>query len=461
MRHLPFRRASSVTAAVVVAAAAAVTGSTAKAPPATSSAPPPAHAAALTVHPGPCPAGQETLSPGLCAAPPAKEKAAKPVLTTAHPVAAYEYGEPVSTAPRAVPCTSPGTSGNRIQALYVYLSGQTSRLTTVKPIIQDALLRANGIVYSSAAQTGGSRDLRYATDSACQPSVLAVQLSTTTAPTFPDMVTALRALGYKGDDRKYIAFVESRNLCGVAYLSADDRPDSQNANNKGNTHARLDLGCWSGNAAAHEITHMLGAVQDSAGRSDKAGHCLDEKDTMCYDSASGTGTVYTSASCQDAILEERLDCNKNDYFNTNPAAGSYLDTKWNVARSAYLWNGGPAYVFKPNPVTSLTAAPATCLVRQRAQVKDPFPVTDYWEWVEVPSVKVDWVAPATDSNNSAASYYTVKRIGGPYDAVVSYNFDAPTTEWNDCQPLSGTATYQVTPQNVGGAGPTSSIAITR
>jgi hypothetical protein len=63
---------------------------------------------------------------------------------------------------------------------------------------------------------------------------------------------------------------------------------------------------------------------------------------MCYSGAAGT-SVYTSSGCTTTLLDERLDCGKNDYFHTSPKSGSYLATHWNTARSSFLWGGGPTY----------------------------------------------------------------------------------------------------------------------
>ena len=47
--------------------------------------------------------------------------------------------------------------------------------------------------------------------------------------------------------------------------------------------------------ALHEVTHTLGAVQNGAPHSSKAGHCTDEWDIMCYADGSPTNPIDGSA----------------------------------------------------------------------------------------------------------------------------------------------------------------------
>jgi hypothetical protein len=41
-------------------------------------------------------------------------------------------------------------------------------------------------------------------------------------------------------------------------------------------------------------------------------------------------------TCSDPVGELLLDCNHDDYFDPDPAPGSYLATHWNMARSSFL-----------------------------------------------------------------------------------------------------------------------------
>jgi hypothetical protein len=87
----------------------------------------------------------------------------------------------------------------------------------------------------------------------------------------------------------------------------------------------------------HELSHTLGAVQDSAPHSSKAGHCVDEYDIMCYDDGGSGGPPFVQCGAGfDGDFSEAYDCQQDDYFNPSPPAGSYLAQKWNVYDSVYL-----------------------------------------------------------------------------------------------------------------------------
>lgn len=90
--------------------------------------------------------------------------------------------------------------------------------------------------------------------------------------------------------------------------------------------------------AMHELGHVMGAVQKSAPRHDGQNpwHPRDEHDRMAYGS-----NTFVASGCTDSTLERRFDCNKNDYFDLNPGAGTYLSTHWDIAANKFLVGGGP------------------------------------------------------------------------------------------------------------------------
>lgn len=239
-----------------------------------------------------------------------------------------------------IACAGDGESGPRVEVLYARASNVPDRYSSYLASFRTWVGDADSYFSASAAETGGSRRLRFVHNASCALVVHNVVLSPTGDDSFDNTVTELQAAGYTRDDRRYMTFVDANILCGLSGFWADDQPSLENANNHGTLYGRLDAGCWSGHAFAHELTHMLGGVQLSAPNSSGGSHCTDENDIMCYPDAPNYPTMQTE--CANAANEYRLDCNHDDYFSTAPAAGSYLATHWNVANSAFLMAGSPA-----------------------------------------------------------------------------------------------------------------------
>lgn len=240
----------------------------------------------------------------------------------------------------AVACAGDGVSGPRVEVLYARASDVADRYSAYLASFRTWVSEADGYFSASAAETGGSRRVRFVHNTSCALVVRNVVLSPTGDDSFNNTVTELQAAGYTGADRRYLAFVDTNILCGLSGFYGDDQPSLANANNQGTLYGRVDNGCWSAHAFAHELTHMLGGVQQSAPNSSGGFHCTDENDVMCYSDAPNYPTMRTQ--CADVTNEYRLDCNHDDYFSTAPAAGSYLATHWNVADSSYLMTGSPA-----------------------------------------------------------------------------------------------------------------------
>jgi len=73
---------------------------------------------------------------------------------------------------------------------------------------------------------------------------------------------------------------------------------------------------------------------------------------MCNYSGHANPTPYPCA-----YVGDRFDCNHDDYYSTNPHAGSYLARHWNTANNQFLFKtvGGPSAV----TISDIQAHPAT------------------------------------------------------------------------------------------------------
>ncbi|MFL6062199.1 MAG: hypothetical protein ACJ72E_13275, partial [Marmoricola sp.] len=248
----------------------------------------------------------------------------------------------------AVPCDGDGTSGYRVQAMYVVEAGKPNRYASLLNTFRTWAAGTDDVMNRSAALTGGVRHFRWVTTAGtggtCVADVLNVTVPVGSTASFGTTVAAVQALGYASAARKYLMWTDATVLCGVASMYPNDGPTQANPNNGSYAqYARVDSGCWGlGDGAsqhsveAHELMHTLGGVQNTAPHGTMAGHCWDESDTMCY----SDGTTHAMVQVCPADKEFFYDCNNDDYFSTFPVAGSYLASHWNAADSRFLIGGG-------------------------------------------------------------------------------------------------------------------------
>jgi hypothetical protein len=205
-----------------------------------------------------------------------------------------------------------------------------------------------------------------------------------------DVAAALGSPPQRRNVLVYADYLGATNINGSSFGAAgqaeliagspgiSDQPGSGNPSNAGGLYAvayGLGRPHFTSNSQAfgdevplHEITHTLGAVQDSAPHSSHAGHCYDESDVECYNDggsyfANGGAIV---ASCSDSA-HEVYDCNGNDYFNPSPPPSNYLANHWNLFNSAFMCDAatcgtgttgsGPSTVPPPSPTTVVNPAP--------------------------------------------------------------------------------------------------------
>jgi hypothetical protein len=256
------------------------------------------------------------------------------------PMPGYDVKRPVppeypAGGPRAtsVVCDGDGTSGYRVQVLYVRGRGKPSRYDEYLASFRGWASEVDGIYDTSAKQTGGTRHVRYVTGAGCEVTVTEVAIDDGRLADFGESVDAIQEQGFNRTDRKYLMFVDTDALCGVAFVVVDSSPGQDNSNNSGPSFARVDNGCWDAPPAAHELTHALGSVNGDSPNHTEYGHCTDDYDLMCYDDGPGTQMRIV---CPDERQDNLLDCNKDDYFSTNPKPGSYLDKHWNTANNRFL-----------------------------------------------------------------------------------------------------------------------------
>ena len=274
-----------------------------------------------------------------------------------------------------VACEGDGRTGKRVQMLYLHEFGTPSRYTDYLGSMRTWAAGVDQIFDASAAETGGSRHVRFVTTPQCRVDVAEVQVPEAALESFTGTIGALQTLGYNRTDRKYVIFADAHVYCGIGTFVADKRPGLGNRNNGGPSYGRVDAGCWSSVVAAREVTQMLGARLQDSPNSTGAGSCTDDSDLMCDEDRSGTPLRTVCPKKH----ENRLDCGHDDYFSTDPRPQSYLAENWNVALSEFLLrsDGGDDVPDAPNAATEPGAAEPDATPRATATTEaTQAPATD-------------------------------------------------------------------------------------
>ncbi|MFE6856000.1 zinc-dependent metalloprotease family protein, partial [Streptomyces sp. NPDC057674] len=238
----------------------------------------PASDPAKPAAPRPAPrTGQGTSqdAPAVDAKAPRTPAAASPSPSTAAaPAATGSTTAAAGPAGQTVQCDGDGSTGNRVQVVYVHGPGRdrySQYLASFRKWAADA-----DLIYSaSAEETGGVRHIRYVTAADCTPTVLNIELPDSALSEFSATNRALAAKGLDRRDRKYMIFADAQVYCGIGTFAGDERPAQSNLSNFGPSYGRTDSGCWGGHTAAHELGHNLGAVNNSAPNTSRGAHCTD------------------------------------------------------------------------------------------------------------------------------------------------------------------------------------------
>jgi hypothetical protein len=241
-----------------------------------------------------------------------------------------------------------GTDQPHFVLVYARPGNVASRYSTIAPLLQREVYKVSAFIDSESRSVdpAASRRLPMRCDGGT-PVVLQATLNGLTAgsASFSNIVDGLRAQGYQfngdGDGKqRYIVYYDSPSPTGAAgtghVFTSDSSAGAGNQNNKGGLYAveyRFDNGGsvphWE--VLIHEVIHTMGAVVNDAANASGAGHCTDGEDIMCYQDTQSTS--YDPGVCGTKVL----DCNRDDYFNPSPPAGSFLSTHWNAAASYNAW----------------------------------------------------------------------------------------------------------------------------
>jgi hypothetical protein len=213
--------------------------------------------------------------------------------------------------------------------VYAYVGGTPNRVAEATPEIRTVVGRMNAVLNAASIASGGpSADYKVLCDGAGQ---MRVDALTVPGASLSDIVGAARAAGFASDRADYLVFVDGElgGSCGIASYETDERLAPDNRSNAGGGYAAVYGPCWENETPMHESAHLMGAVQYGAPNSTgTGGHCVEDFDVLCYSPDGGDRNQGGMLlHCPDSV---QFDCGFDDYFDSAPERGEYLDSHWNL-----------------------------------------------------------------------------------------------------------------------------------
>src|SRR3984893_5666039 len=236
-----------------------------------------------------------------------------------------------------------------VELYYAHFSDQpdnyASHVADIQQMFRD--VDGNYLNYDSTTYFGIGIHMYVECDANLNPVVHDIVLSTPLGNSnFSSIVSDMSNQGHTSNLAHYWIWTDGYPLAAYGYagqstIEQDDSASGANLIN-GSYEYSINYGfAGSGSGAqvfAHENGHAMGAVQLSALHSTGRWHCTDGLDVMCYNDGGPNDSQYASTTCGAAPNGTLFyDCGFNDYFNPGPAAGSYLDTHWNLASPNNHW----------------------------------------------------------------------------------------------------------------------------
>jgi hypothetical protein len=248
---------------------------------------------------------------------------------------------------RPVDCVPPAQANSEYyqHVLYGFDPGDNNLDAAMIADIREEIEQMNFVLNrDSNASSGNAVDADFKVLCDNSNNIVVSSFSNPNANTFNGVSSAARTAGFNKQNVDYTIFYDGGpsdgNYCGVGGFFNDQTPSASNDNNLGNVHGITWRTCWDGITVMHENGHNQGAVQRNGRHSTGTGaHCYDDFDVMCYNDGGDLdpgflSTTDCSPAPAGAAFTDIYDCGFNTYFDTQPAAGSYLANNWNIGSAA-------------------------------------------------------------------------------------------------------------------------------